>query len=286
MTSATATERRGLSAAMRNGRLVVGGVGTLLILLIALVGPFLAPHAASDIVGAPYQAPGPGYPLGTDYLGGDVLSRVLDGGRTVVSMSLSATVIGVILGTAVGLIAGYSRNVLDRVIVWAMDVVLAFPGLVLVLLFVALLGHSPLLLVTVVAIGWVPVVGRLVRGATVQVVEQEYVELAEMMGVARWRILTRDVLPNIITPVIVQTGAVLTWSIGLIAGISFLGFGIQPPQADWGLMINENRPGLALQPLASVLPIVMVGLFALATNAFGDGINEIVTGSKTRENGS
>jgi peptide/nickel transport system permease protein len=266
-----------------NGKVVTGAVGTVAIILIAFIGPYLAPHGPGDIVGAPYQLPGGGALLGTDYLGEDVWSRVLAGGRTVVRMSVAATVIGTMTGTLVGLAAGYSRKRLDKVLVWSMDVLLAFPGLVMVLLFVSLLGSSAWLIVVVVSLSWVPVVGRLVRGSTLQVVEQEYVEVAEMMGVPSWRILLREVVPNIFTPVVVQAGAVLTWSIGYIAGISFLGFGIQSPAADWGLMINQNRAGLVLQPWATVVPIVMVAIFALATNTLGDGLSEAAEKARPSE---
>ncbi|QNE35412.1 ABC transporter permease [Leifsonia shinshuensis] len=264
-----------------NLQFVIGSIGTLLIVLVAVVGPFIAPHDPTEIVGGPFQAPGAGSILGTDYLGADVYSRVLAGGFTVVWMSAAATLIGVLLGAVLGLIAGYSSGRVDAVIVWIMDVLLAFPSIVFVLLFVSLLGQSQFLIVVLVAIGWSPVVGRLVRSVTLDTVTQEYVEAVEMMGVPRWRILLRDVLPNIATPLIVQTGAVLTWSIGAIAGLSFLGFGVQAPLADWGLMVNENRSGLTLQPWAALAPVLMIALFTLATNTLGEGVSRSVSGVRT-----
>ncbi|WEH12845.1 ABC transporter permease [Streptomyces sp. VNUA24] len=262
----------------RDRQLLWGAVATGLMVLLALTGPYLAPHAPSDIVGAPYQPPGTGHPLGTDYLGQDVLSRVLAGGRSVVWMAVATTALGVALGTVLGLVAGYVRRFLGGFIVWLMDVLLAFPQIVFVLLFVSLLGHSPLLIVVLVALGWSPTVGRLVRGVTLQTAEQEFVEVAEMMGVPRRRILLREVLPNIVAPLVVQTGAILTWSIGVIAGLSFLGYGIQAPQADWGLIVNENRAGLVLQPWAAALPVILIALFTLATNTLGEGISRRTAG--------
>ncbi|MFC8431942.1 ABC transporter permease [Streptomyces griseorubiginosus] len=264
--------------ARRDGQLLWGAVATGLMVLLALAGPYLAPHAPSDIVGAPYQPPGAGHPLGTDYLGQDVLSRVLAGGTSVVWMAVATTALGVALGTVLGLVAGYVRRFLGGFIVWLMDVLLAFPQIVFVLLFVSLLGHSPLLIVVLVALGWSPTVGRLVRGVTLQTAEQEFVEVAEMMGVPRRRILLREVLPNIVAPLVVQTGAILTWSIGVIAGLSFLGYGIQAPHADWGLMVNENRAGLVFQPWAAALPVVLIALFTLATNTLGEGVSRRAAG--------
>ncbi|MFJ9900666.1 ABC transporter permease [Streptomyces sp. NPDC091280] len=266
----------------RNTQLLVGAVGSCVLVLLALLGPFLTPHAPADIVGAPFRPPGNGLPLGTDYLGQDVLSRVLAGGRSVVWMSVATTALGVALGTVLGLVAGYARGYVGGIIVWLMDVLLAFPQIVFVLLFVSLLGHSPLLIVALVALGWSPTVGRLVRGVTLQTVEQEFVEAAEMMGVPRSRILLREILPNIVGPLVVQTGAILTWSIGVIAGLSFLGFGIQAPQADWGLMVNENRAGLGFQPWATVVPVLLIALFTLATNTLGEGISRRMTGLTDR----
>jgi peptide/nickel transport system permease protein len=270
--------RRALQLLHTNNQLALGGLTTLAVVALALIGPHVAAHDPTAIVGGPFQPPGPGAPLGTDYLGEDVFSRVLAGGQSVVWMSAAATVLGVLLGTVLGLVAGYSRNLLDTVIVWVMDVLLAFPSIVFILLFVALLGQSPLLIVLLVAVGWSPIVGRLVRGVTLDTVEQEYVEAVEMMGVPRRRVLFREVLPNILTPLIVQTGAILTWSIGTIAGISFLGFGVQAPQADWGLMVNENRDGLTIQPWASLVPIALIALFTLATNTLGEGVSRAVSG--------
>ena len=122
-----------------------------------------------------------------------------------------------------------------------MDIILAFPQIVLVLLFVSMLGPNLALIVVLVALSWVPQVARVARGVTADVVHREYVESAEVIGLSRRRILAREILPNVTTPLMVEYGLRLTWSIALIAAISFLGFGIQPPNADWGLMINENR---------------------------------------------
>jgi peptide/nickel transport system permease protein len=269
---------RRLRRLLRDRRALAGVVLTTFVLVIALLGPLFAPHDPADIIGTPFQEAGPGLPLGADYLGEDVLSRVLSGGQRVVWMSLLATVLGVMLGATIGMVAGYARGRLDTVVVWLMDVVMAFPLLVFVLLFVALLGRSPGLTVVLVAVGWAPTVGRLARAVTLEIVNNEFIESAEMMGFNRRRILFREILPNVITPLLVQAGALLTWSIGIMAGLSFLGLGVQPPAADWGLMTNENFAGLTVQPWAVTAPIALIAIFTIGINLIVESVNRAIAG--------
>ncbi|MFD4506219.1 ABC transporter permease [Streptomyces sp. NPDC058457] len=255
-----------------------GAAGTALIILVGVCGPWLAPHPPSAIVGVPFQAPGPDMLLGGDFLGEDVLSRILCGGRSVIWMSFAATAITLVVGVTIGMIAGYSGRRTDAATVWSMDVLLALPDIVMVLMFIVLLGRDPWIIVMITALSFLPVVVRLVRGLTLEVVGREHVESARAMGFSRRDIVLQEVLPNVLTPVLVQAGALLTWSIGLVAGISFLGFGVQPPAADWGLMISENFSGVTVQPLAVVAPIVMITLFTIATNALAEGVGRSFTG--------
>jgi peptide/nickel transport system permease protein len=267
-----------LADSWRYGRTKVGVFLTLLIVALALFGPLVAPHSPTAFVAPPYAKPSGAAPLGADYLGHDVLSRVLWGGRSVLWMAFSATAIGVFFGLALGLIAGYARNTVDDVIMRSLDVVYSLPNLVLVLLFVSLLGPKKWLVVLLVALAWVPGVARIARGITLEAVTREFVEVAEAMGVPRRRILVREVLPNLMTPLLVEFPLRLTWAVGAIAAISFLGFGVQPPQADWGLMINENRNGLTVQPWAVVVPILCIALFTIGTNLLAEGISRTVAG--------
>ncbi len=269
---------RTLRRSLRYGRVRVGVVLLGLVVLVALIGPLVAPHDPDAVIGLPASAPSGQFPLGTDYLGHDVLSRVLWGGRSVLWMAFSAATLGVALGAAVGLLAAYAGSIADDLLMRGMDVILAFPQIVFVLLFVSLLGPKLGLIVVLVAVAWVPQVARVVRGITSDVVQREYVESAELIGLSRWRILTREVLPNVTTPRMVEYGLRLTWSIALIAAISFLGFGIQPPNADWGLMINENRNILTLQPWPILAPAVCIGVFAIATNLIAEGVGRAIAG--------
>lgn len=255
---------------------------TMLILIVALTGPSITPHSPNEFVGGAFMAPARSALLGTDYLGRDVLSRLLYGGWSVVWMSVSATTIGVGIGMTIGLVAGYSQNWFDNVAMRTLDIVLAFPQIVLVLLFVSLIGAETWLIVLLVGVAWVPGIARVTRGVTLDIVTKEFVSAAEVLGVSRFRILFGEVLPNISTPLMVEYGLRLTWSIGLVAGLSFLGFGIQPPNADWGLMINENRNGLVIQPWAVIAPVCCIAVFTIGTNLLAEGISRTLAGIDRR----
>lgn len=250
-----------------------GAVLAGLVVLVALFGPLLAPHPPQALVGPTYGNPADGALLGYDYLGRDVWSRLLEGGQSVLWMSFAASAIALTVGTIIGIAAGLLRRWFDHGVVWTTDVLLAFPDLILVLLVVSMLGREPWLIVLTVAVSFVPGVIRLARGVTLGVVSQEYVEAARLMGYPSRRIVIREILPNIMTPLLVHLGVMLTWAIGMLSGLSFLGYGVAPPAADWGLMINENRAGLMIQPWAVLAPVVAIGLFALGTNLLGEGVS-------------
>jgi peptide/nickel transport system permease protein len=258
--------------AWRLGRTKLGVLLVLLLVGTALIGPVFAPHAPADFTGIPYAHPSGSALLGTDQLGRDVLSRFLWGGRSVLGLSLAATSIGLVLGTIVGLVAAYSRSSLDDLLMRGMDVILAFPSIVLALVAVATVGPKLWLLVLVVGLTTMPRVSRVTRGASLEVVERDFVHAAEAIGVSRAKILFGEILPNITSPLLVEASLRLTYSIGLIAGLSFLGFGWQPPNADWGLMINENRQGLTIQPWGVVLPVIAIALLTIGTSMIGDGL--------------
>ena len=249
-----------------------GTLITLAVVVLALLGPLLAPHSPTAMVGSVYGAPVGAAWLGYDFLGHDVLSRLLSGGLSVLWMSVAAASIALLTGSTLGLLAGFSRRRLDQLITWLADVSLAFPDLILVLLIVSMLGRAPWLIVLTVSIAFMPGVIRLARGSAVAVAGQEFVEAAQMMGYSRRRILFKEILPNILTPLLVHFGNMLTWGVGMLSGLSFLGYGVAPPTADWGLMINENQAGLLVQPWAVLAPAILIGIFAYGTNILAEGI--------------
>ena len=271
-----------LADALRLGRTRVGLVIVALLVLVALAGPLVAPHSPTEFVGIPNSAPSDNAIFGTDALGRDVLSRFLYGGRTVLWLSAAATLLGMVVGVVVGLIAAYARNWLDDVLMRANDVLLAFPQIIFVLLAVSALGPKLWLIVLTVGLTHAPRVARVMRGAALEIVERDFVKSAEVVGEKRWRIVFGEVLPNVTSPLLVEAGLRMTYSIGLVAGISFLGFGLQPPDADWGLMINENRLSITVQPWAVLLPVIAIGLLTVGTNLITDGLSRALAGIDRR----
>ena len=282
-----------LGATLRQARTQIGVALVLLIVGVAVLGPVFAPHAPDEGLTRPggfvagFEPPSDVARAGTDALGRDVLSRFLWGGRSVLALSALATVLGAVLGIAVGLLAAYSRGVLDDVVMRAQDVILAFPQLVFALVLVATVGPELWLLVLAVGLTTMPRIARVTRAAAAEIVERDFVRAAEAIGVPRRKILLAEVMPNITSPLVVEVTLRLTFNIAVIAALSFLGFGLQPPAADWGLMINENRQGLlAGQPWGVVLPVVAIGLLTIGTSLVGDGFARAAIGierGRTRE---
>ncbi len=264
--------------ALSTTRARVGLLLTLLILAIAFLGPYLSPHTATEFVAAPFSPRGADAVFGSDNLGRDVLARFLHGGRTLMVLSVLATLIGVGVGALVGVVAAYIRGWVDEVLMRTGDIALAFPQIVLALLFLSIIGPELWLLVLMVAIGHLPRTARVVRGAATSVVERDFVKAAEAVGISRWRIMLSEIVPNVSGTLAVEFGLRLTYSIGLVAGLSFLGLGLQPPAADWGLMINENRIALTVQPWAVALPVLAIAVLTVGTNLVTDGLARAAAG--------
>jgi peptide/nickel transport system permease protein len=264
--------------AMRLARTRVGLGIVALIVLIAVLGPLVAPHSPTEFVAIPNSGPSGTAVFGADALGRDVLSRFLHGGLTVLWLAAAATLLGMVVGVVIGLIAAYSRNWLDDVLMRGNDVLLAFPQIIFVLLAVSAIGPKLWLIVLTVGLTHAPRVARVMRGAALEVVERDFVKSAEVVGEKRWRIVFGEVLPNVTSPLLVELGLRMTYSIGLVAAISFLGFGLQPPTADWGLMINENRLAITVQPWSVLLPIAAIGLLTVGTNLITDGLSRALAG--------
>jgi peptide/nickel transport system permease protein len=261
-----------LARTCRSRRGKIGLALVVPVVLIALVGPYVAPKSPTAFVGLPYAGPSSDAWLGTDGIGRDVLSRVLWGGREILALAVLATAIGIVAGTALGTTAGYARGVADEAIMRTMDVALAFPQIILALLLVSIVGPKLWLVCLAVAAIHAPQVARVSRAATLRTVEQDHVKYAEAFGIPRRRVILGEVVPNIISPVMVETGLRLTYSIAIIASLSFLGFGLQPPSADWGLMVNENRIGIQQNPWPVIAPIVLIAILTVGANMFSDAV--------------
>ena len=243
-----------------------------LVVLTAVVGPFFAPHDPASLVGTPYTSPSRDFPLGTDYLGRDALSRFLWGGRTALVLALLGTVIAHGIGVTTGLLAAYSRGPFEAVFNRVSEMLLALPGLIFLLVLIAGFGTSLKVMVVGVGLAGAPRVARLARGAALEVRYLSFVEVAEARGERRIHVVSREILPNILAPLGVDFGIRLASSVVVVAGISFLGLGLQPPAADWGLIISENRTGLTLDPWALLGPLVAIGFLTVGINLTLDGV--------------
>lgn len=272
---------RGASLLRRSLRLWRTRIGVALvgvIVLLAIIGPYVAPYGPSTPVGAPNSVPGGKAVLGTDYLGQDVLSRVLYGGRSILVMAVLATALALVAGTAIGLVAAYSRNALDDTLMRGMDVIMALPQILLALVAVAIVGPHAWVIVTAIALTTTPRIARVARGAAQPVVERDFIAASEAMGVPRWRILSGELLPNTLGPLMVEASLRLTYSIALIAALAYLGLSANPNGANWGTMIQQNQIVLAVQPWGAVAPIIAIALLTMGTGLIGDGIARTAAG--------
>jgi peptide/nickel transport system permease protein len=242
----------------------------VLVVAVALLGPLFAPHGIATPIGPPGQPPSGGAPLGTDFLGRDVLSRALHGGFSVVWIGTVATLLAYLAGLTVGLVAGYSRSLIDPMLMRGVDVLLAFPALLILLLLVSGLGsHIPVLILGVVLVQ-LPGIARLIRTVTLETATRGYVEAAVARGERMASVLGRDIFPNIAPVMLADFGIRFGYSIILIASMNYLGLGLAPPTADWGLMISENRSFIGLNIWSVLAPAIMLALLTISVNLVAD----------------
>ena len=266
---------------LRSSPLVTaGGAVALLIVLVALAAPLLAPFPA-DAGSATHpvaalQAPSLHHLFGTDQVGRDVFSRVLYGARVSPLVALFVLVIACVVGIPLGVVAGYFGGVVDEVIMRITDIFLAFPSLLLSLAFAAVLPPSLTSLTIAIAITWWPWYTRLIRGQAASVAGRPYVESCRALGIPTWRILLRHVLPNAVTPLIVQVSLDVGGVILTASALSFLGLGAQDPTPDWGLMVAEGENYFTTQWWLVTYPGLAILLTALAFNLLGDGLRDVL----------
>jgi len=274
-------EYRLMFRAFRRDRLAVI---SLFIILLSIFGAIFAPYLTlypEEGAGSPNTAhrflpPSREHPFGTDYLGRDVLARVLFGGRSSLSIGFLVVIIAVGIGTPLGALAGYFGGWLDEVIMRITDMFLSFPPLLLAIAIAAALGPSFVNAMIAIALTWWPWYTRLVRAQTISLKERSFVEAARGMGVGNLTIIFRHILPNILTPVLVQStmdigGAILTG-----ASMSFIGLGAQAPTADWGRMVSTGRFYFLHQPWYGTFPGLAIFLVTLSFNLLGDSIRDVI----------
>jgi peptide/nickel transport system permease protein len=259
----------------RNTSATVGGAIFLLIVAAAAAAPVLAPHDPIRLnVAASLEPPGARYWLGTDQFGRDVLSRIIYGARVSVAMGLVAVTISVVVGSVLGLLSGYYRGTVDLLVMRLVDVMLAFPGILLALVIIAVLGPNLWSAMVAVGISGMPLFIRVVRGSTLATREFQYVEAARATGGGDRRIVLRHVLPNILTPVLVLVTLGIPNAIVAGAALSFLGLGVKPPTPDWGDMLSRGRAFMNTAWWLSTFPGLAIVVIVLAINRFGDGLRD------------
>lgn len=256
--------------------LVVGGTILLLVVLITLLAPLIAPYDPIDIVADRRLPPSREHIMGTDEIGRDTFSRIVYGGRVSLRVGILAVLIGAAVGTFLGIVSGFLGGWLDAVIMRCVDVLLAFPGILLALSIVAILGPSINNVMIAVGIEFIPAFVRTVRGSTLSAKEEDYVLAARAVGARSGRIIGRHVLPNVVQTVIVLGSLAVGIAILAAAGLSFLGLGAQPPTPEWGAMLSDARNYLRESPHLAVFPGVTIMIVVLSLNLVGDGLREIL----------
>jgi peptide/nickel transport system permease protein len=273
--SRLAAARRTLSALARRG----GGAFGLLVLgvvvVVALLDGVLAPGGPNQVsVPDRLQAPSWQHPFGTDQLGRDVLDRVLLGASVSLQVGLVAVGIALVVGVLVGLLAGYYRGPLDAVLMRSMDVLFAFPAILMAIAVLALLGPGTRNAMIAIGVVYTPIFARVTRAAVLSVNEEVYVRASRSVGAPDARILFAHVLPNAAPPIIVQTSVSLAFAILSEAALSFLGLGTQPPDASWGLMLSEGRGFLEQAWWMAFFPGFAIFVTVLAFNLLGDALRD------------
>lgn len=246
-----------------------------LYVLTAIFGPYLAPHdpIAQDL-SKTFLAPSAQHLMGCDEFGRDIFSRIIHGARVSLIIQFNSVVIALVVGIALGAMGGYFGGLVDEIIMRLMDVMLAFPGMLLALAIVAMLGPNLTNLIVAIGIYSVPQFARVTRGAVISVKKNEYVTAAKAIGESDFSIITRYVLPNALSPIIVQTTLRMATVLLTAAGLGFLGLGVQPPTPEWGTMLSGARMYLRTAPFVAFFPGLAIMLVVLGFNFFGDGLQD------------
>lgn len=268
----------------KNKIAIIGLIIIISLAFIALFAPFIAPHdPIEQNLEKRLLAPCREYPMGTDDLGRCLLSRIIYGAR--VSLQLGVIVVGIItvIGVTLGLISGYYGGIVDEIIMRLVDVVLAFPGIILALAVAGALGPGLFnVMLALAMVGWTGL-ARVVRGSVLSVKQKEFVESARALGCSDLHIMTRHILPNVMAPVIVLATLDMAFIILAAAGLSFLGLGAQPPTPEWGSMLNNGRAFMRTAPHLTTFPGLAIMVAVLAFNFLGDGLRDVLDPRQQRE---
>ncbi len=263
----------GVPAMRFNGLIGIVVVG--LLVLIAIFGPWLAPYdpLKLDLL-ARLKGPSAAHLLGTDEFGRDMLSRLMSGARTSAWIAFATVVFAIVFGTILGILAGFLRGWTDRILMMVNDALLAFPGLLLALGFMAVFGASRNGIIIALGIAYMPVAVRVVRGTVLSIREREYVEASRVMGNSDVVTMLRHVLPNCLAPIMVLATTMFGWVVLSESALSFLGLGVPPPAPSWGNMLSTARPYINQAPHIIILPGLCISITLLGVNLLGDAVRD------------
>jgi peptide/nickel transport system permease protein len=275
-TISTRVRRPGIRREWRNPIGLVGAAIVLVTILLAVLAPIISPYSPSAQGGGRLVAPNAEHLMGTDELGRDQLARIIYGARASLQVGAVSVVLALVAGVLVGIVAGFYRGWLDDWLMRLVDIVFAFPGLVLAIVIAGLLGPSRTNAMIAIGIVYAPAFARVIRGSVLAVMAEQYVESARVVGASDARIMLRHLLPNIMAPIIVLTTVYLSTAILSEASLSFLGLGTQPPEPSWGGMLNAARRFMELAPWLAIFPGVAIMVVVLGFNFLGDGLRDIL----------
>jgi peptide/nickel transport system permease protein len=247
-----------------------------ILILVAIFAPYLAPYGVDDYVGKRMSGPSFDHLLGIDHLGRDLCSRLIYGTRISIIIGVFAVGLSLVVGTFLGIVAGFFGGRADNIIMRAMDIMMALPYILLAILISTVLGPSLENAILAIGVVRIPRFARLVRGSTLYVKEMQFVEASLSIGASSFRIIRKDILPNVIGPIIVYATLSLGEALLGAAALSFLGLGAQPPIPEWGAMLNEAQKFITIAPYLSIFPGLAIFLTVLGFNLFGDGLRDIL----------
>jgi peptide/nickel transport system permease protein len=282
-----AAPRRRWQRLAQNRMAAAGGLVLLGYILLALFGAAIAPYPPLEFhYQDTLQAPSGTYWLGTDQFGRDIFSRVLAGTRSIILIAFGATALGVAAGTLIGLTAGYYGGRTDEAIMRVADGAMSFPSLLLALLILTTLGPSLTNIVIGVAITFIPRVARIIRSVALDLRTQPFIQAAQARGERAPYIIAREMLPNAIPAIVVESSIRVGYAILIGASLGFLGLGVQPPTPDWGLMIYEGRSMIQASPWVVVGPAIAISILVIAANLFADGLSRVLDSGERLEDGA
>ena len=261
----------------RRWRLVLlGGILVGTVLFAAIFAPCVAPYSPFDLdVTKMLQGPSAAHWLGTDELGRDVLSRAIYAARISMQVALLAVTVGLVGGTLIGMTAAYFGGLVEQALMRAMDLLFSFPAILLAVVLMASLGTSVLNAMIAIGIVFIPGFSRLARASTQAVLRQQYIEAARSIGMSDFRIIFREILPNIMAPLMVEAAVAFAYAVLLESALSFLGLGAQPPDPSWGNMLSTGRGFMAQAPWLSIVPGMAMFICVLGFNLLGDGLRDV-----------